>query len=551
MKIILDQIEFDLPEPIFKVVQGALQSGKVKKAIEISKNLWNFQIKFDDALVETELRFGKNQASKVVCACGRSNPRHPCIHAWIASYWYFWEIARRRKNKEKNPGNAKTVAELMNANPRELQAIVKLFCKLDKKNIDWASVLLTPAMRSPELYHYLQQKLSAFDPQQNKGSSYLSRLYREHIELGQMLYHNALEDYAEGNPEPAIIKLLVLSIRFSRWLQHYEKFNHTRLLLLLGNIHKAFEELLKSLKAPDLLEKVLELTVAELTEKEYPVFHHEENLYITLLHLKNNVVKSSSVKNLIFLNINSGRAIGFIPEQLLLLAVQSLTSKEWNKILLSSTVLNLTSPVWLRFLDKISELSMTAAHFGQIMTVYESLPYYEVRCKAADLLVTESIHHKNIEEARLLTRRFSLELSQPGMARSYFLLEEYAPEKIRSFIEDYKKLHSNASHEFILLLLEENELYELLVDELENEDNIEIIIKYDRHLFNQYSKKMLNKYLVLSGQFLNQFAGHQAYEYIDRIRKHISKYGTKAHNAEFSDHVQKLFPERTNLQNLS
>ncbi|HNC36369.1 MAG TPA: hypothetical protein PLD32_07375, partial [Saprospiraceae bacterium] len=184
MKIILDQIEFDLPEPIFKVVQGALQSGKVKKAIEISKNLWNFQIKFDDALVETELRFGKNQASKVVCACGRSNPRHPCIHAWIASYWYFWEIARHRKNKEKNPGNAKTVAELMYANPRELQAIVKLFCKLDKKNIDWASVLLTPAIRSPELYHYLQQKLSAFDPQQNKGSSYLSRLYREHIELG-------------------------------------------------------------------------------------------------------------------------------------------------------------------------------------------------------------------------------------------------------------------------------------------------------------------------------------------------------------------------------
>ena len=137
------------------------------------------------------------------------------------------------------------------------------------------------------------------------------------------------------------------------------------------------------------------------------------------------------------------------------------------------------------------------------------------------------------------------------MARSYFLLEEYSPEKIRSFIEDYKKLHSNDSHEFILLLLEENELYELLADELENEDNIEIVMKYDRHLFNQFSKKMLNKYLVLSGQFLNQFAGHQAYEYLDRIRKHISKYGTKAHSAEFSDHVQKLFPERTNLQNLS
>ena len=68
MKIVLDSIDFILPEDKMDLVRKALFSGQIKKASQISKDTWHYLLRADDALLECQIRYGQNQVSAIQCA---------------------------------------------------------------------------------------------------------------------------------------------------------------------------------------------------------------------------------------------------------------------------------------------------------------------------------------------------------------------------------------------------------------------------------------------------------------------------------------------------
>ncbi len=549
MKIILDQIEFDLPESIFRLVENAHLTGKVKKALEISKSRWNFQIKFDDALVECEIKYGKNCVTKIHCACGRSNSKHPCIHGLIAAYWYYKEVYLHKKLK--NTPSVKSSFELITDEYThiELGTFINFCFKLDKNLKKWAELLLSKNFAGADLFHFIYYKLEDIEKSLSLTSrNSILKSYREQCELLQALYDQSVIEYTHGNIEPALYKCFASLLKSNQWLVTYVNNNHTRLQTIHTNLHNAFDQMLRSIKAAELIQKMFEFILTELKSKPYAIYQHKQNIYYTLLNSYSNHSFIKKNDEIIIDNLKSGVLQKLNISESLLFVISYFKDNNFKEFFNHEMIGQFDSQTWLITLQKIEDLELLSGFEDQLQYLFDNLQVSELRNRIAEILLKHLIASGNIKLCSEKARQFAIQLSKIKYATIFFECVEFDSSQINAFINDYHSVHPKED-EFVLELLSQTNESELLLSELEKNESFTTLMKYDSHIFKHYSKRLIAKYCNLAEEYLNNHAGQQAFNTVEQIKKHIAKVGYKSHAEEFMNAVQKLYPERTKIIN--
>ncbi|MEP7196534.1 MAG: hypothetical protein ABI851_08440 [Saprospiraceae bacterium] len=553
MKIILDQIEFMLPEATYRLVSSSHALGRVKKANEVSKNIWNYNIKFEDSFIECEIKYGRNQVNKIQCACGRSNTKHPCLHAWIAAYWHYKEVVLPKSSSNTKADNFKlTKFDFSEYSQEELIQFIKLILKIDSKLNRWTELFLVKAYHNEDLFNFCLRVFNKFESTDtiNKASNKL-KLYKEQVQLLEYLYEQCIQDYIQGDIKSAFYKCLANLIKTDQWLSLYQSNNHLKLLRLYENQHKALEQILKGIKAAELYEVFLEFTIKILNENKYLIRNKTENIYSVLLNTANTKAQSKIINELIVSKIQSKEIFEANELETILFIINTLDIKVFKNLLKNELAANVSTQSWLMMIEYLKENQFIETFEEHLSLINQFVNNKDVKIKAAESIITHQLMSNQIEKCIQNAKKYAIQLSHLNFAKLYFSKLENNPSNIMEFINEYKSANSILDQYFILDIFTYVDEKEFLVNEIELSNSLEITMNYDSSLFKNHWNRLLAIYYKLSEQFLNNHAGTQAFLYIDKIRKHILKYGKKSMVDEFSNEVQKLFPERSKLLNIN
>ncbi|NOT36060.1 MAG: hypothetical protein HOP11_01640 [Saprospiraceae bacterium] len=547
MKIILDEIEFILPEATFRTVKDSHTLGRVKKANEISKNLWNYQIKFEDKLIECEIKYGKNTVSKILCACGRSNIKHPCLHAWIASYWHFREVIPQRTTaKQNSPTQKLSDIDFGEINNQELNRFVQLSLKLNQNLIPWTRFILPIEGSIKEIFSYFQLALAHFDVQ-DTGSEKKQRLkqYKEHLLALEFVYEQSLLHFIQGDLEKAYGKIFSCHVKLNEWLSYYTRHNHSRLSKLQNDVYNAAEQILKSIKAPELQESLFQFHTSFLHQQHTSIAHHKNNVFNLILE---NVYSKSHKTNYYEILISQCQKPEFYSTnefEAVYCLINLFDFKDFESIFKNFLATNISSQTWLILIHKIRENDSTLIFKSHLELIFSGTSSSEVRKSIATLIIESFIQSGQIDKARIEAKKYSILLLNLAFAKIYF--SEKDDNSMDIYLKEFGKHHKKSHNEFLLELfysLHENEKLINIIPEI---DNVETIILFDSILFKSHWSELLEAYLLRCQLHLATHAGTQAVNYIDKIKSHIRTYGTKSQFEQFQLKVQQLFPERAQL----
>ncbi|MEO6189266.1 MAG: hypothetical protein ABIO44_01825 [Saprospiraceae bacterium] len=553
MKIILDQIEFMLPEAIFKMVSNSHISGRIKKANEVNKNIWNYQIKFEDSIIECELKYGRNQVSKIICGCGRSNVKHPCLHAWIAAYWHYKEIVQLIKvQNEQETKTKKSNPDFDNLNSTELIQFIQLSLKIDRNLNKWSEILLKKKLQDEPHYDFLMVKMKIFDaPFSPKANTSPLKQYKDQTELIGILYEQAVQEFIDGHLEEAFFKSLACIIKSDEWLTLYQQNNHVKLLKLYLNLHKAIEQIYKSIKSPELLDKLFIFTTDILENTSYAIRNKTENLYSIFFNYSINKNNKNKILSLITQKIESNSFFTNNEIEPLMFLINNLSLNEFKLELKKNLAICITTQTWLMLLESLKENDIIEHFEEHLNSIYKEVSKKEVKLRTAEYILQTLIQSNQVEICKKKARDFAINLSHIPFAKIFFDCIDIKTREAELFIKDYKILNKNKNPEFIFELLKEINIPELLLTEIKECTSIDLIMKFDISIFKEYKFELVEVYKKLSKEFLLTHVGHQAFNYIDNIKKHISIYGNKSLAEKFLIDIQTLYPERTKLINQS
>ncbi|MCC6815944.1 MAG: hypothetical protein IT267_05990 [Saprospiraceae bacterium] len=548
MKIVLEEIEFILPEATFKSVRDAHTLGRIHKANEISKNLWNYSIRFEDKLIECEIKYTNNHVSKIICACGRNNTKHPCLHAWIAAYWHYKEIISSKKEEN----SKKLLTELPTIDYSSIKAssainFIQLSLKLNKSLYAWIRLILTPDSQCTNHLKYYIDILSEFNPKVfHSTKNNKLKLYKDQILALEFLYDQAISDYLNSEPKNAFLKISACQIKISEWLRDYIQYNHIRMLKLNSKLYNAGNQIMKGIKSSELLEELITGVLNVLSTINVSILHHRENLFSILLENANTKRITQQILRTIKAKSNDRSWIECSEKEAIRFLMNILGIEDFEQYILNNKD-SVASQSWLALLKEYKENDDLFKYLNQIEILYQHLDAHEIKKECALLIVESLIVQNKIHEYRQRSKRYSIELKNLNLARVYF--ENYSKEDLLSYIEDFYKIH--LSTEFILILLVNLSEVDLLIPYIDKLDDISSVLKFDSLLFKSHWKQLLpiyNKHIHLV--YLSQ-AGQQAFQNVELIRKHIKKNGTRPQLDEFESELLKNHPERLNFVNIN
>lgn len=547
MNIILDQIEFILPESVFRLVKNSVELGRVKKASEVKKNIWQFIIKYEDSYVECEIKFGRNQVQKIICACGRSNLKHPCLHSWIASFWYYNEVVLN-KTQSKPVTTALQEIDYSKLSVDQLVPFVKLSLKLHKDLARWADMLINYSIVEFDTASDFLQKLNTFRLDKNSNSSSKLKIFNEQLILLNQLYNQVLEQYSSGFLEIAFSKTLCTIIKTSEWITDYPLNNHQKLSKLFFDFHMVFEQIIKDIKSPELLDHCLDLSENILSEHYYRLLHPIQNIYTHLLNAGTNKKIKENIKKIYIQNlIKNEPSIDLINIQFIL---NYFDLNKFKSILHEHLTHSVSIQTWLILLKKLEEQGQLLLFDKHLICILKEIKHRETQLKYASKIINEYNEQGLTVEAATLSKDLSVLLLSPEIAKLYYLSTNKSVDKLHELMQVFKA-QKHIDHEILILeILNQTEQTEQLLIELQNCQNIELVMQYDKILYSKYANEILLIYINFAARCFNDYAGQAAYQYIEKIKSHIQFHGRKILSDRFDKEIQRLFPERNKLLNI-
>ncbi len=550
MKIILDEIEFILPEPTFQMIKDAYNHGRVQKASELSKNYWSYQIKHEDKLLECELKYGKNQVSKILCACGRTNIKQPCLHAWIAAYWHYKKVVCE-KNQNK-PVKEKVRLEHLDFSKTELSELtrfIQLTIKLNKNLETWVQLIIPSIENGVSVFHQFTTFLNNFNPHKstvNKNNKL--KLYKEQLLAIDFIYEQALHDFIQGSLEKAFYKMLACFIKLSEWLPEYKLHNHAKMMKLNNNLYHATDQALKSIKSAELSESLFKSSMDILTSNINSPVHYKENIYQLLL---NNTKTKNQKKiiedhikhlccNRIWLLNNEVETIFFL--------INNLDFTEFKKTFTSEPFEQISNQSWLILIQKIKEADLLLHYIEHLKLIFEKSLSTEVKRRIAQSIIESYIYNNNLHSAKEDAKHFSIVLKDINMAKIYFSDNESS--NIEHYIDEYYKLYPKSDDVFLLQLLHILEEKDLLLNYFIKTENIDDIFAYDSILYKTHWEQIKNIYLNYSENYLDNFVGLQANQFLEKVKSNIKLKTNKIQFENFNSEFQKRFPERLKITSI-
>ncbi len=121
-------------------------------------------------------------------------------------------------------------------------------------------------------------------------------------------------------------------------------------------------------------------------------------------------------------------------------------------------------------------------------------------------------------------------------------------QEIQKYIDECNHQANHTKH-YLLDLLNNMNQDHFLFEELSKLDQIETIMKYDHRLLNSEPQKMIQLFVKLTKNHLNQYVGAPAFQFMDKIKSHLLTQGSKEHMKIYTQEINQLFPERQSILN--
>ncbi|MBK9962159.1 MAG: hypothetical protein IPP06_12780 [Saprospiraceae bacterium] len=506
-------------------------------------------LRADDALLECQIRYGQNQVSAIQCACGKSTAKNPCMHAWILAYWHHQQVVRQKKEAAKKLAPRKKF-EFQDGiyQEKELTDFIQLSLRLNPGLNAWANLLLMQPY-SPELaYENYMEALSGFDPQITKGSSSkFLKDFRHQLLLLDQIYDHSLSLYLRGNLEQAVHLLLASLVKSSQWFDTFADINQEKWVQQLVKMHQALHQILKSIKAPALRTSIFDLMMDRISEGPYYLIHREENLYHILYSFKEEKNKSSRTEELISAKIKETKTFFYKPLEGLVFLLNTHSPKIFIELIKRHHLFQeISSTYWLMLIGYFKEQHDFTRSRMILEFLVEKSPYRELAVASAGQILEFMIREGLSDELAKASRDFSIKFKESRFANVWY--DSSAPDEseLVKYIQEFKSAHVSDQH-FILDFLAKSDAQELLLAELKERGDVDLLIQYDKVLSPDNRLSLLDTYVLLTQDYLNEYGGGQAYDYVQKIRTHLGNFRAKELLKTFTEKVEKLFPERISL----
>ena len=554
MKIQLDSIEFSITEERLGKIKHWIQGGQIKKAIQTSKDTWNYHLKAEDMLIECEMSYGKNNVKKINCACGQGNRINPCIHAWTLAYWHYINIVQE-KNKASNPvikleSRAQIIQKLSIVPQDELIRFINISLKIHPSLNAWARLAFLHHESEEHIYDSYLEALDYFTIS-GKDLSAFSKVkhYKQQLALLDTLYDIGIQQFINGEVYLPVQSMLAAVIQSYKWLLQYQDINTDKLKLVIQKLHLVLFQLIKGIKAPDLRETIYTLVHTTLSKNNYYLLFDEENLFQLLIFCFQEKNYKTRTIQLIEDKINTEPHFfkeGITP---ILFLAKLFPTNAFIKIIDQYQLFDrIPSPHWLSLIQYIkdrSQVKESAKFFEYFVAKHPSM---DVKHFAADAYLKLLIIEQETDKLNKWSRIYSLQFQHLAFGQIWMTSANPEPTEIQKYIEECNHQANHVKH-YLLDLLNNMNQDHFLFEELSKLDQIETIMKYDHRLLNSEPQKMIQLFVKLTKNHLNQYVGAPAFQFMDKIKSHLLTQGSKEHMKIYTQEINQLFPERQSILN--
>ncbi|MDQ3141097.1 MAG: hypothetical protein M3Q56_02500 [Bacteroidota bacterium] len=542
MKIILDSIELQLEPYQYTQFTQWIAAGCIRKANQKNKYKWAYLIKTDTDLVETEIVFAENSIKAFQCAC-KPNATLPCEHVWIASIWHIQNIDHKKQPQTKLPKTQDILNYLHPETTKEELLHFLQICFSIHPNLKlWFQLFF------PSVLESIQGKLQYDDLLRNFEkpikSSEIQQIKMTKLQLTalQYMYERSLDLFNRNQILDAFEMASSGLHKSFEWSYQAHHQSNAKSQALSIRLFELMELLIQSIKEPTLREQVFEKSVSLLSKPYYLILHKENNLAILLFSAYREPVFQHQIKKVLIQKLQDEPFHISVAANVFSIFLFCYKNHPPDEILQ-----NISPQYFLQWLNQhtIYKFEGQSRLYKQLLHNIKNEFYIPL---FVDSLLDYYIRIDDKENIKFYSHYGLIHCQQLKYVKIYKSFETLELQDIKQILILLKNLPP-VHPEFKLELLKELEFLPLLEEEIYTSYSMDTVMKFDHALLKSNSENALLFYIEISKKHLLEYAGTIAYDYIEKIKKHIRKYGSADQEKKYIEKLKSYFPERISLFN--
>ncbi|MBK9108047.1 MAG: hypothetical protein IPM92_06585 [Saprospiraceae bacterium] len=299
----LQTINFDEFEHLFTEaelfsMQQTLESGALIKANQVTKNTWNYCLRYGGILTDCEVKYNLKSVKQVHCACGFKGNSKLCKHSQHIIYWHIIKI-HQRSNDIMYVSDSKAEINLQNNTQDELAFYLKSLVRNNPKAKKWLEFLL-------KLGQFKEIEISNIVEESNQFILFLNELSKNAItqeknilQLSNDLYYASLRYYSLSDVNRACsIMIAAIEILYIQMAKR-KTLNVQKFHLAIEKYLDALNQILTAIIAPQSLNTFLRYLMEFTRSKNYYPSKKDLNLFTTIRsRLKHKTIEKELVDTL-------------------------------------------------------------------------------------------------------------------------------------------------------------------------------------------------------------------------------------------------------------
>ena len=534
-----DFIEFEISETDLELYKKNITQGCIRRVDQLSANKWHYLLKADDRLLEVEIIYNRNSIKQFQCACGAHSIGKICKHVQLVCYWHVKTIGE--KNETTSSSTSLAPAHFVHSSAEDLKYYLSFLSKQSRLNKEWLHFFEVARSTVPFPYQKYIALIENFYQViliQTRNSA--SKI-KYQLQFFEELYYISFYHYKQSNIEDAIHALLAGTIKLHEWNIKLDWKNQTRLIAINEKLHSALEQFLSSIIAPRALNKLAKMISELMTQPDYLILNEKSNLFkISKLYFdkdKSSVTYFDSLTSKLNLNIKDEYKFQLLdylyaeyPEAL----KNYLIKIEINK-----------SVYWVLSWMDVRKNQLSADYLLDLFSSIYEVSSLEMKSLIA-LKIAELYTHNHDATIGQLLIKYYLEVGQVKLLEVYFKEQEFTNKKFKLFLQNLETAVSNSELNNVQKLdfAFYSKQWPVLIDLFYEADDIELVLKYDLKIPEEYHTQLLDLYIKLTKRYLESYVGQRSHQKFEHITRHIkSIYKNKFHSA-YVNEIKQLFPNR-------
>lgn len=553
MKVLLDSLDFLIPADKLDAVKNACNSGQVKRVSQINQNSWLYQLRWEDALLECKLSYGTNQLKSIHCACGCQNAQHPCIHAWVLAYWHtHHRTSERTRAHDLRKNRSEIRKNLDQQSTFDLVEFTDLALQLHPELYSWASLLLPPnpydQTHEENIFAYYFRLLNDFSSDiKTKSGVRNIRDLKNRLVLIEKLQNQAMHHFVQGEISKPCEMLMAIIFSNYQFLLLIPEINAEKLLSSHAHLIQSLHQMIKALKAPERRHQLFELLHKNICEQEHWITHRHDNLFHLLFSFHEEKKALKNFEKNVLPSLMSHPHFFESAEETLWALYYDFDDSAWSHWIQKLGLLSkMGSHLLLPFVYGLSELRADDKSRKILLAIAEDKHHAQVSQLAAEKYLEYLIESNRVEELSIHSRKWAIRWNQMRFVKLWDTAGKPDHSTIQQFLSECHK-SKNFHREFYLDGLCYWEKSALLLEEMEAETDLHKLMQRDALLLRDHPEACIKIYLRHSQEYLDQYGGQKAYEFVQAIKLHLLQSGFREAEKKYELQLLEMYPDRISL----